>query len=106
MSAGLAAAVLGALVAAQAPASEEIVQIRWVRVHSIEQATRACREVFPHWPASGIGGCYYRAGEVCHVVAPDPAIRQGASGRRWYEPDQWAALGHEVKHCFDGRFHD
>jgi hypothetical protein len=88
------------------PADDDSLHIRWVRVASTAEATQACRERFPHWPATGIGGCYYRAGEVCTVVAPDPAIRTAANGKRWYDFNQWAALGHEVKHCFDGYFHD
>ena len=38
---------------------------------------------------------------VCHVWAPDPPLEPG----RRYRANQWASLGHEIKHCFDGAFH-
>lgn len=47
----------------------------------------------------GLRGYYFRDGDVCHVFAPDPPIKGE------YKYDQWAVLGHEVKHCFDGKFH-
>ena len=107
MRAKLILAVLAALAAGTARAmAEEAIKILWVRVETNQHATQVCRERFPQWPLTGIGGCYFRAGDVCYVVAPDPAVRTAANGRRWYEYNQWAALGHEVKHCFDGRFHD
>lgn len=103
------AAILLALLAAAPAAADtpaEAVHIRWVRVASTLEATQACRARFPHWPATAIGGCYFRDGALCTVVAPDPAVRIAANGKRWYEWAQWSALGHEVKHCFDGNFHD
>ena len=100
--------MLVAALASTGAATEDdpVIALRWVRVQSTLHASEVCRQSFPHWPTTGIGGCYFRAGDVCTVVAPDPAIRRAANGKRWYNFDQWAALGHEVKHCFDGRFHD
>lgn len=37
-----------------------------------------------------VAGCYQIKGEVCHVYA---------------DADDTRALGHEVKHCFDGPWH-
>lgn len=47
--------------------------------------------------ATDVRGCYWRAGGVCHVVAPDIA--------QW-SPHDLETLGHEVKHCFDASWHD
>ena len=38
---------------------------------------------------------------ICYVYAPDPPLGPG----RAYRAGQWASLGHEVKHCFDGNYH-
>jgi len=101
------ALVMAALLAAADDALGDAVKIKWIRVASTQEATQICLKRFPAWPSAGIGGCYFRADDgVCYVVAPDPAVRIMANGRRWYEFNQRAALGHEVKHCFDGRFHD
>lgn len=42
---------------------------------------------------------------VCHVWASDPQV-EIVDGKRTFKHGQWATLGHEVKHCFDGKFHD
>lgn len=42
---------------------------------------------------------------VCHVWAPDPPMIV-KNGKPTFDYGQWGTLGHEVKHCFDGRFHD
>ena len=52
-----------------------------------------------------LNGRYQMINGVCHVWAPDPPISI-INGKRTYELNQWGTLGHEVKHCFDGRFHD
>lgn len=49
------------------------------------------------------GGSFWD-GKVCHVFAPDPKMKEVA-GKKFYTENQWAILGHEVKHCFDGAFH-
>jgi hypothetical protein len=38
-------------------------------------------------------GCSWRESGVCHVAAPDLG------------GDTLTTLGHEVKHCFDGKWH-
>lgn len=38
-------------------------------------------------------GCYRIADNVCHIYSVD-------------SPEQMSTLGHELKHCFDGHFHD
>ena len=45
-------------------------------------------------------GCVIMDKGVCHVYAKDSPVIDGR-----FEKDQWAVLGHEVKHCFDGNFH-
>ena len=42
---------------------------------------------------------------VCYVYAPDPPVIE-KDGKKTYKYSQWAILGHEIKHCFDGQFHD
>ena len=76
-------------------------RIKWVR---------AAPEEAQAWCAKGslktkAGGCYQKFGDTCVVVAPDPAV-EVVGGKRVYRHGQWGALGHEVKHCFDGYFHD
>jgi len=46
-------------------------------------------------------GFYLIRDGTCHIYAPDPKVID-----RKYTNSQWATLGHEIKHCFDGRFHD
>lgn len=70
--------------------------------HKTEEAWKACRHFYPNDRGclSAIGVFVVVKG-VCHVYAPDyPAdIRQV----NWQTA--WWAVGHEVKHCFDGFFH-
>lgn len=40
-----------------------------------------------------IRGCYKMIEDVCHIYVQDGE-------------ENFAYLGHELKHCFDGRFHD
>jgi hypothetical protein len=46
-------------------------------------------------------GCAVKRGDICHVFAPDPPMVEGK-----YVFGQWGTLGHEIKHCFDGKFHN
>lgn len=41
--------------------------------------------------------CSMREGGICRIYAPD---------FKAYEMAMEARLGHELKHCFDGRFHN
>lgn len=52
-----------------------------------------------------VNGKYRIIDGVCHVWALDPPVKI-VNGRRVFDLGQWATLGHEVKHCFDGKFHD
>ena len=48
-----------------------------------------------------LNGRFQMINGVCHVWAPDPPV-----ANRAYTMGQWGTLGHEIKHCFDGLFHD
>ena len=49
-------------------------------------------------------GCFVMRDGVCHVYAPDPPFNPAIAGKGT-DAGKWWALGHEVKHCFDGEFH-
>lgn len=76
----------------------ESIPIVW---HRLEGATTV---FIKGQPVAVKGFAKIREG-VCHVYAPDSPV-QVVDGKRVYKYDQWATLGHEVKHCFDGSFHD
>lgn len=76
-----------------APALKEKVSVRWIRTTESDV-----------WKICGMGriGCSAVREDVCYVYAPDPPMKN-----RWsFKIEQWGVLGHEVKHCFDGNFHD
>ena len=55
--------------------------------------------------AKKVGGYTRFIDGACHVWAPDPPITV-KDGKRTFDYGQWGTLGHEVKHCFSGKFHD
>lgn len=97
MKAGVAALLLVALVGC---ATRESVKVSWLRVDDPE---RLCALRYPS--AAGIDrrivGCAFWDKNVCVVVAPDRPDAEGDTRGAGF-----GVLGHEVKHCFDGMFHD
>lgn len=75
------------------------IRLVWVRT---EQAWHAIVKARGQRADMEANGFYMRSNGVCYVYAPDPALET----KRSYRIGQWGTLGHEVKHCFDGRFHD
>ncbi len=78
--------------------NDKIVPISWHKTKSRSEAALFCRSLKANWgPRYGnylLAGCYYLDfSGVCHVVTADFA-------------DRLDDLGHEVKHCFDGEWHD
>lgn len=73
-------------------AASPVASIQWIK---------ATPEQVEQWCGKKTNGCYKVFGGVCTVIAPDPPLRADGS----YYAGQWAILGHEVKHCFDGEFH-
>jgi len=99
----LVSAIIALSLSACAAPSPDAVLIKW---HRTEQAWL---EVSKHVKVTNkdmftMQGYAYFDGTTCHVFAPDPKMKEVA-GKKFYTNDQWAVLGHEVKHCFDGAFH-
>jgi hypothetical protein len=97
------AVVLAALPACvSAPPSEPGVAVVWNR---IEEPHRVCESLSGRKQFFNILGCS-QWGEanasggprVCSIYAPEP--------RNERDLERFATLGHELKHCFDGNWHD
>lgn len=86
--------------AAQPVNDERAVPVVWHRVNSEAEILVICKERGTVGYARSLNGCYRRENGVCHIYAPDPPMKDGQ-----YVKGQWGTLGHEIKHCFDGRFH-
>lgn len=97
--------ILATIAFGSLPAPDPI-EISWVRLApgDIRAVCAPVRGSVPSWVE--IRGCHVKLGRVCYVIAPDPDLTRDALGRRTYARDQWSTLGHEVKHCYDGLFHD
>lgn len=94
--------ILLLLTGCAAPAPDAVL-IKWHRTE------KAWLEVSKHVKVTtqdmwSMQGYTFFDGATCHVFAPDPKMNEIA-GKKFYRNDQWAILGHEVKHCFDGAFH-
>lgn len=96
----MALAILSGCASTQS--TDGVVKIKW---HRTDNAWREAAKLGLNVNLWTINGFVYRVGDVCHVYAPDPAMKK-VGGRIEYENGQWGTLGHEVKHCFDGKFHD
>jgi hypothetical protein len=71
------------------PTPPGAVRLRWYRFPDVEATSRAYSELYTGLSRRVAGFYYHGPGEPCHVAT--------ARTRR--------ALGHELKHCFDGQFH-
>lgn len=90
----LLAVLASVLLAGCASPQLDAVTVRWVRV---EDPLAECRKVYPAAPLWGVRGCAVMRGAECTIYARDVA---GPEDR-----ERLATLGHELKHCFDGRWH-
>ena len=65
--------------------------VQWHKL-THEGVEKQCR---PYYAKEGwqVAACYKMIDNVCHIYAEDGQTKM-------------AALGHELKHCFDGLFHD
>jgi hypothetical protein len=68
--------------------------VQWHKVKDLQDMRVICDDVRFKMPGITYG-CYKMDSEnkVCHIYAMD--------NERYF-----GTLGHELKHCFDGRFHD
>ena len=68
------------------------VEVQWLRAKDLADVERLCSRGKPqiHY---NISGCQWNEGPRCYVVAMD------------YGGETLTTLGHEVKHCFDGKWH-
>ena len=75
----------------------QTLSIRWHKARSQDEVFRLCHSYYPMLLKSGsaftVTGCYWVEDKVCNVVSIDSHKRL-------------TSLGHEVKHCFDGNWHD
>ncbi len=67
--------------------------IRWIRVKEDDIPVVCSRVIGFIFPIPGALGCYGWKDNVCYVYSDDT-------------PESMMTLGHEVKHCFDGNFHN
>jgi hypothetical protein len=68
--------------------------VYWHKLDSQDEIVEACLP--PHTRGSivfNIRGCYVFNDNVCHIYAQD-------------DINSMKYLGHELKHCFDGHFHN
>ena len=77
------------------------ISIEW---HRTLNAPADCIKLRKDAPQNTVG-CSKMIEGICHIWAPDTAVRV-INGKRIAIQGQWATLGHEVKHCFDGDYHD
>lgn len=63
--------------------------VQWHKL-THEGVQQTCSTANDNWVYAA---CYKMVDNVCHVYSED-------------KPEAMAALGHELKHCFDGLFHD
>jgi hypothetical protein len=71
---------------------QQEVRIVWHRIDGVRHVPVRKGLGHPEWKA--VNGYARMINGVCHVHD------------RKYMAGQWGTLGHEVKHCFDGGFHD
>ena len=91
---------LGACATSQR-ASDDPVTVVWNRVDDVQTA---CQNVAGRKDVFAIRGCSqwadgFRSGErVCNIYVPAPQNEM--------DTQTFATLGHELLHCFDGKWHD
>lgn len=87
----IAALIATAALVGCASAPPNTVLVQW---HKMEhaQVQQVCTEGLDDGKRF-IAACYKMIDKVCHIYAGDGQTKM-------------AALGHELKHCFDGNFHD
>jgi hypothetical protein len=76
------------------------VTVVWHRADTSEVRQEYMRRYGKSEALNEIGGFYYWDQGQCHVYAPDTASKSGVIN------GELDMLGHEVKHCFDGQFHE
>lgn len=69
-------------------AAPQTVRVEWIKTRDALEAERLCFQAGAR-SQHQILGCQFWRGGVCTVVSPADEV----------------LLGHEVRHCFDGRFH-
>ena len=93
-------AILACLLTGCASAPTDGVRVIWHRMDSETMTmTSGDRRAF------NVKGFAKKVDGVCHVWAPDSPVTV-VNGKRVIDEARMATLGHEIKHCFDGSFHD
>ncbi len=87
---------------ATAPRADSNVAVVWNRV---EEPHRVCESLSGRKNLFHILGCSHWSGpataggpRTCSIYAPEPRHERNF--------ERFATLGHELKHCFDGNWHD
>lgn len=80
---------------AATPVADHAVSVRWVKV---SQPNSVCRALAPRTVFFVIKGCAVWTADSCTIYARD--------ARGVHDRDALTTLGHELKHCFDGHWHD
>ena len=83
-------AILLAALLAGCASSPDGVRVNWIKARTPLELEGMCFRAGARSPEAQVLGCQYWSGSICTVIvlAGDEVI-----------------LGHEVRHCFDGRFH-
>jgi hypothetical protein len=84
-------------------ATTDYVKVQWHRIPN--EPTYRFDKRLGHSSATKANGFSRNVDGVCHIWAPDPPVTV-VDGKRVFKQGQWGTLGHELKHCFDGAFHD
>ena len=72
----------------------EAVRVRW-EVASLKDVNEICNDGIPMANRKRALGCYRRSFDECTIYTAD--LKE--------DPDLHDTLGHELRHCFVGRFH-
>lgn len=106
----LTIAALLILLAAGCTTRPRAVEVEWIEV-TADRIVQVCRDVGGKDNEPLVGhsrGCsvYNRDARTCTIWAPDSDIKLGMSVQEdRAQREVMATLGHELKHCFKGRWH-
>lgn len=93
------------LVGCAAPARDSIgyIKVKWHRTSDVWKEVAKYRNVDIKDSTRAVGA-YFWDGEICHIFAPDVKTVRGKDGETYSRFDL-DTLGHELKHCLDGKWH-
>ena len=94
------------LIGCAAPARDSIgyIKVKWHRTNDVWREVAKYRNVDLKDSTKAVGA-YFWDGEICHIFAPDVKLMRDKDGKESYSRFDLDTLGHELKHCLDGKWH-